>query len=283
MKIYVSSVAFKGMTVSELGAYASEHNLGIEFSANFTPSDHLADEFLQLSIDRIPHNYFPPPKTPFVLNLASKDEMIRDRSIAHCMQGIELAEQCGAMVYSAHAGFCLDPDPTRLGKKLDQPDAIDRESHWQLFLDSCGKVAEHARKKGVKFLLENNVLMASNLRKDGVNPLLCVDALEIQKLLRQMEGSGIGFLLDTAHLKVSAHSLNFDLREAAQELLPYIAYVHHSDNDGSIDSNEPLENDYWFLEFMKELHTQIHVLEVKDQQLQQIQSQLKLLTAAAYE
>ncbi len=56
------------------------------------------------------HNYFPPPKQQFVLNLSSPDEDTRQKSVAHVIQSIELAKTLNAKIYSVHAGFVNDPD-----------------------------------------------------------------------------------------------------------------------------------------------------------------------------
>ena len=68
MNIYFSSVAFKNCTIKQVGELAKANNLSIEFSANFQPNDRLLEDYLSLDINKIPHNYFPPPAIPFVLN-----------------------------------------------------------------------------------------------------------------------------------------------------------------------------------------------------------------------
>ena len=55
------------------------------------------------------HNYFPIPKKPFVLNLASFREDIFTASSAHIANAIDLSSQIGAKFYSFHAGYLIDP------------------------------------------------------------------------------------------------------------------------------------------------------------------------------
>ncbi|MEO9873143.1 sugar phosphate isomerase/epimerase family protein [Ekhidna sp.] len=280
MNIFVSSVAFKNLSIQEIDQIAIEQDFSIEFSANFDPSIELANQFRSLTIDRLPHNYFPPPETPFVLNLASQNEAILELSRNHCKQGIELASHCRLKYFSAHAGFCLDPSPESLGEKLLQPEYINRETNWDTFIDSCLMLSEEASKRDVQFLFENNVLMQTNMRTDGVNPLLCVEPWEILKVFQYVSTESLGFLLDTAHLKVSAKSLDFDMNEAVKELSHQIGYIHHSDNDGIKDSNEPLTDDYWFLKYMKGFNSIPHVLEVKNQSIGDIKNQISLLRSS---
>ena len=65
------------------------------------------------------HNYFPPPKNPFVLNLASSNNKILNLSLKHICKAIKLTSRIGAKYYSFHAGFLVDPMVDRLGKKFD--------------------------------------------------------------------------------------------------------------------------------------------------------------------
>lgn len=281
MNIFVSSVAFDQLSIEEVEFIAAKHNLSIEFSANFKPKEDLRDKFKASAIDRLPHNYFPPPADPFVLNLASQNEDILRLSRDHCKQGIELASICRLKYYSAHAGFCLDPSPDSLGKKLIQPDEINRDSYWDTFIESCKYLSDEAAKNDVIFLFENNVLMESNLRADGINPLLCVDSEEILKVFEEVNHASLGFLLDTAHLKVSAASMRFDKKCAVESLKDRIAYIHHSDNDGTRDTNEPLTNEYWFLNYLSQFSHLPHVVEVKNQTVDDLKKQISLLSSTA--
>ena len=58
-------------------------------------------------------------------------------------------------------------------------------------------------------MIENNVLSAKNAYEFSANPLLMCDPQECQKIMELLPGS-VKLLIDVAHLKVSANSLNFD-------------------------------------------------------------------------
>ena len=64
------------------------------------------------------HNYFPPPIEPFVFNLASKNELIFNKSFKHACSCIELASKLGLSRYSFHGGFRISPEAHQLGGKL---------------------------------------------------------------------------------------------------------------------------------------------------------------------
>jgi sugar phosphate isomerase/epimerase len=129
----------------------------------------------------------------------------------------------------------------------------------------------------VGFLVENNVTTKFNLRRDGQEVLFCSGPEEMVQLVKEIDSNWFGLLLDTAHLKVSAAALEFDRDQAADKVQPYVRYVHHSDNNGEKDTNEPLGKDYWFLNKMKHFRNCIHVIEVKNIAPLKIEDQINLL------
>ena len=57
-------------------------------------------------------------------------------------------------------------------------------------------------------------------------------------------------LIDVAHLKVSAESLNFDVRSFFNNCQGRIGGYHLSENDGFSDTNEKFNNNSWFWEYV---------------------------------
>jgi len=195
------------------------------------------------------HNYFPAPEQPFVLNLASSDAESLERSRMHCLQALQLSAELEAPFFAAHAGFAIQPRPDQLGRPL-QGEATPRGRSYRIFLDSVGELVEAGKRLGVDFLIENNVLSPGNLI-DGGNPfLLLVEADEIQQFARDI-GDDFGLLLDVAHLKVSATTLEFDPVTAMQALSGLTRAYHLSDNDGFEDQNRAFDETAWFLPYLK--------------------------------
>lgn len=282
--IYISSIVFAGQSPKEMADLAAKHEFPFEFSSGMPPDENLLNLFFQHPFPKLAHNYFPAPNVPFVLNLASRNEQILQTSIDHCLQGLTISKKAGASFYCAHAGFCLDPDPMELGKKLKQStEIIDREKHWEIFIKSVNYILEKAKNLDIDFYIENNVCAAMNINSHGQNPLLCSDFKEMGRLVNEVKHEKLGLLLDTAHLKVSARTLSFDLEEAMLELMPFIKAIHHSDNDGLLDSNQSIEKDYWFERFMPYFRNLPQVLEVKKQSIADIERQVELLRSFAQE
>jgi sugar phosphate isomerase/epimerase len=277
MQIAISTLAFMGMQAEDIVLLAKKNGWTIEFSSGMPYREDMEEFFIHAPIKRFAHNYFPAPKVPFVLNLASSNIEIRNQSIAHCINGLNLSKQVGAPFFSAHAGFCVDPKPDELGRKLVLSISFDRKQHWTLFIESLKIISTKAQELGLKFLIENNVLATVNVHPNGSNPLFCCDADEMKQMLKEVNSSNLALLIDTAHLKVSAHTLKFNADDAIKKISENILCIHHSDNDGSFDTNDRLTDDYWFLSHIKNFEKIAHVLEVKKLTEEEIKQQLTIL------
>lgn len=277
MEVVVSTLAMMGKPAEEVIAAAQRNNWALEFSSGMPYRVDMESVFLNAPVKRYAHNYFPAPKVPFVLNLASANKDIRETSVKHCIQGLELSKKVGAPFFSAHAGFCVDPHPDELGRKLALSNSFDRKGHYSIFKESLLVICNEAEKLGLKFLIENNVLAQVNVHPDGSNPLLCCDADEMLQVLKDVNHPALGLLIDTAHLRVSSNTLKFDLKHAVKNLKGKVGCIHHSDNDGTFDTNDKMQAGYWFLPFMEDFSDIVHVIEVKKLTEEEINQQIAIL------
>lgn len=197
------------------------------------------------------HNYFPVPKKSFVLNLASNNSQIYRKTLSNFKRSINLSNKLKSRYFSFHAGFLLDPNPKNLGKTLEKIKLQPRKKTFETFVKRVNEVADYAKKKNVKILIENNVLTKKNLLKFGSNPLLLTGPSEIIKFFKKTNNN-VGFLLDVGHLKVSSKTLEFNLFKAHKKLKPIIEGYHLSDNNGLEDSNKSFDKNSWFLKDMKQ-------------------------------
>ena len=197
------------------------------------------------------HNYFPVPKKSFVLNLASTDSQIYRKTLRNFKRSINLSNKLKSRYFSFHAGFLLDPNPKHLGKTLEKTKLQPRKKIFETFVKRVNEVANYAKKKNVKILIENNVLTKKNLLKFGSNPLLLTSPSEIIKFFKKTNNN-VGFLLDVGHLKVSSKTLEFNLFKAHKKLKRIIEGYHLSDNNGLEDSNKSFDKNSWFLKDIKQ-------------------------------
>lgn len=280
MEFYVSTTAFRRQKIEDILSLAEKEGLNLEFSSGLPYRKDMIEVFKNASCPRLPHNYFPAPESAFVLNLASDNSENRDRSLHHARQGLELASSVGAPLYSAHAGFCLDPAPEELGHKLKPHQLIPRPKAWENFISGVKDLCQLAKDLNILLLIENNVISQRNLSEDGSNPVLCANAEEFLQLAQEIDHPNFGLLIDTAHLKVSANTLGFSAKDFVEKVSPWVKGLHHSDNDGLEDTNLAIDENYWFLEFMPAFKNAVHVLEVHDQSVEEINRQRKLLEQA---
>lgn len=268
--IYVSSSAARYKTIGEaVRTLADEGYKNIELSGgtNWYPEwrtdlDKLRREY---ELNYLVHNYFPPPKDHFILNLSSLDPIVRQRSIDHIKQCIELSSQLGGAHYAFHAGFLVEFRLEEFGRALGTKRKLTKKQQaFDLFFSAFNEVELIARQKGVKLYVENNVYSDANYSVYGNDvPLMLCTADDYNETL---EHGSFNLLLDLAHLKVSSKSLGRDFAQQANTLLPIITYLHLSDNDGLSDTGGGIEKKSEIAALLEnhDLSDKVITLEVKD-------------------
>ena len=183
------------------------------------------------------HNYFPPPKEHFMLNLSSLDEDLYHKSIEHCMTAISMCKKLRSRKYAIHAGFLIDFLPSEAGKKISLKRVNDKKNAYRRF-SSAWKLLEDFADGEVDLYIENNVFSKSNKEtyKDN-NPFLFTDYISWTEFSNEVK---CNLLLDFAHLKVSATSLNLSFSSEVDHLFGLTDYFHISGNDGFHDQNQSI-------------------------------------------
>lgn len=221
------------------------------------------------------HNYCPVPRNPFVINLASSDKDILEKSVSHVSNSLELSGLHKLTHYAVHMGFLIDPKPSNLGNTLEKEKLNSKSKSLDIFFDSIHKLSEVAKKNKVKLLIENNVITKKNISQFGANPLLGTNFDDIDEIMKNVPHN-IGLLLDVAHLNVSCKTLDLDRIKEMKSLAKYTEGYHISDNDGLTDSNSPISSKSWFLPFI-EKSINYKVLEVYNYNSDSLKEQISLL------
>ena len=156
--IYVSSSCARAKTILDsIGRLARLGYKNIELSGGTEFLPDLAERLLiqkkDLRLNLLCHNYFPPPKEDFVLNLASLDDDVFERTISHFKQAIELSMILGADSFGLHTGLFLDLKPCELDGRLERKELYDREACLSRFCEGYEKLTGFAR--SINFYLEN--------------------------------------------------------------------------------------------------------------------------------
>ena len=280
--IYISTGGFNKKSVIEVIQLLSKNNIkAFELSGGiFTDNLESKLKILSNKFQFTVHNYFPPPKKPFVLNLASLNENIYQESVNHIKESIKLASFIKSPFYSFHAGFLIDPKVKELGKTIKNNNLYDRDKSLKRFIHSIKFLSKYASKYKIKLLVENNVITKSNISKFESNPLLMTDIKSTEEIVKNFD-KNLFFLVDVAHLKVSANTLNFDPREYLEIFKNKIGGYHLSDNNGLVDSNKEISKSSWFWPHLRN-DLNYYTLEVYDQNPKVLFSQLELAQKKVY-
>ena len=277
-KVFVSTGHYKNISPHKTLKYLIKKNIyDIEFSGGLPMSS--ADEkifFKKLNKHNVRlHNYFPPPKKKFVINLASKDKNILKKSISHVKKSIVYSKKINAKYFSFHAGFRIDPAVKKLGKKFEKTKITKKKESENIFLNSVKEINNFALKYKIKILIENNVINKKNLFLFNENPLLLTHPTDILKFFKKTP-KNVGFLLDVGHLKVSAKTEKFDLIQSLKKLNKLATGYHLSDNDFIEDQNLGFSKNSWFVKFLKK-DLDYYTLEVYDKNINEIKRIKKFL------
>ena len=254
----IKSFSYNDIKQIELsgGRYINKKNLNKLILTN--------NKYLNIRI----HNYFPVPKSKFVINLASNNKTIVKKSMKQLKNSIILAKNLNNEFFSFHAGFRVDPKPKNLGKKFKKIKIIEKKQAEKTFYSNLIVLNKFAKKENVKLLIENNVVNKKNFKVFGGNPLLLTSPNEIINFFKKLPDD-IGFLLDVGHLKVSSKTEKFDLKDAIIKLNKITTGYHLSNNNGLEDENKNFSSNVWFLKYLKK-NLNYYTLEIYNTKLKNI-------------
>jgi sugar phosphate isomerase/epimerase len=192
--IYVSTGAFHGGRLAEMAEACESLGAGLELSSGVRWHPGLEAEIDEVAVARkgklLVHNYFPPPEKPFVLNLASTNPFTLELSKAHARAAIDLTARLGAPFYSVHSGFAMDLKAEDLGRPDAQLRAkkVPNALAYTTFLAAVRELSGYAKARGVRLLIENNVIAKNQVRR---NPLKMQKVEELWPWLRSLIRKGV--------------------------------------------------------------------------------------------
>jgi sugar phosphate isomerase/epimerase len=234
--------------MSRIGDLRKHGLAAIELGAGVKVGNDLDRLFSEDGVQCFIHNYFPPPASSFVLNLASADESVRNRSADLVRAALELSARLGAPFYSVHGGFITDPVGfDGIGFVFPAPASKDEARHaMERFVDTLRGLLKNAAACGVKILIENNVCVQA-----AVGKLLLQESDGFAELFAALPDPNLGMLLDTGHLNVSARTLGFDRGLFVDRVQPYVRAFHVHDNDGTADTHDVVAQGSWVLDVLR--------------------------------
>lgn len=177
----------------------------------------------------IVHNYFPPTRNPFIMNLAARDEVIREKSLQVCRNAIDLCNHLGYKLYSFHPGF-------RVEETLDSDfelssNVIPYDEAFSTFIRSVEEIYGYAKSCGVDIALEN-----LEYKHDAY---MMTQPHEFKRLLDIFPD--IGVLMDIGHLNIASRKMGFEVSDFIECVGDNVKGIHIHENDGRSDQHlEPL-------------------------------------------
>lgn len=272
MKIFVSTSGTRGSSVAQALKLLDAGFSNIELSGGnaITDIEKQMANLAQKADSLMLHNYFPPPSIPFVFNLASNNEEIRNQSLNLATSSIKLSSSLKISHYAVHAGFLVDPKVSELGRRISKSNLLERSVGMSIFIESVKSLANVAKECNVNLLVENNVLSEDNMKSFGENPLLLVDEKEIISFFESI-GSDVGLLLDVGHLSVSSKTLGQSREDSMKNLAHLVSGYHLHDNNRLSDEHKEIAPNSWFLGLLSS-KARFATLEIHSQNIDEIRT-----------
>lgn len=280
--IYVSSSCVKNNNITEVICQLADKGIqNIELSGGTDYYSRVEHDLKRLKekyrLNYACHAYFPPPKVPFVVNLASCNDTIYMNSVEHYDNCIELLKKIGCYVLSVHAGFFVEIDKDEIGKKLSKVVIYDKNEAYSRFCYAYEKISKKCGEQDISLYLENNVLSCENYQEFKYqNYFMMTDYESIMYMKEQID---FNFLLDLGHLHVSADTLGLDYEQECSKLKKYVKWLHISENNGIYDEHKPLKKESAILkEFYKIFHSDLSVTLETVGEIKDILKSIELIT-----
>jgi sugar phosphate isomerase/epimerase len=229
----------------------------IEFTGNIRYEPNIETVLLDLQksrkLDMCVHNYFPPPPSEFVLNLASRDPAIKEQSRTLISRAVSLSEKLGKSLFTCHPGFRHNLLPRQHNHFFVTSDML-----------ACSEDDFYA---SVDELLASVLPPNFRLGIENLSPKSSDDAYSFLTSDRDIEHfldyykkeNRIGLLLDLGHLEVAAFLCGFNHRACLDKILrdhaSRIFEIHVSENDGRQDSHGVTSPDSWQIDFLQNNRT----------------------------
>ncbi len=223
------------------------------------------------------HNYFPIPKKSFVVNIASQNKSIRNKSLRHAFKAIRLCKQVDAKLYTIHPGFLEDPISSNLNK--DDYDFIWKKKKiksnyskgFRFMIGSLKQIAKFAKKNKVKLAIETEGSI------DKKNFLIMQKPREYSEFFKYFKPSEVGINLNVGHLNLASKAYNFSKIKFLNLIKNYIIAIEFSHNNGVKDQHLPVKSNtwYWSLFNDKRFKKSFKILEFRNTKIELIKKIIK--------
>lgn len=225
------------------------------------------------------HNYFPTPKKDFIINIASLNKKVRDKSFNQIKRSINFYKNIGARIYTFHPGFISDPVRTNNSQK--NYDFIWKKKKikknytlaFKHMLISLKKIVDFAKKKNVRIAIETE----GSFRKKYL--LLMQRSEEYRKIFKFFNPRELGVNLNIGHLNLASKAFKFSKTKFVDEIKDYIIAIEVSHNNGFEDEHLPIKKNAWYWKILnnKKFIDIPKILEFRNCNINKIKKSIDLL------
>jgi sugar phosphate isomerase/epimerase len=280
-RVYISSGAFKTKKIDKIFKICEKLNIkNIELSANIEHDENIEDKIYKKikNFNFLLHNYFPAPKEPFLLNFASSNEEIIQKSFNLAKKAIDISSIVGAEFYAVHCGFTFDSDGSHLGNSSQMNlKRISLDKAYNNFIKNIKILNNYAKRKNVKLAIENNVIADFGLI-DGENKIcLGADTEGLERIFDSINDDNLYLLLDLGHAKVNVNTVNLSIDKLIETFYEKIIGLHISDNNGKRDTNSKIGKNSDLVQYIMMLRDRYLIIEVYNLEEKEILEQIKIV------
>ena len=283
--LYVSSTFFPDRSrISDVLALCKRKGLfQIELGSNHSHDPDPVEAVRQFNCCYLVHNYFPAPREAFVLNIASLDEAVYQRSIDHIYRAIEYCERINAPLYTFHPGFLTDPKGANTDSSYYDFRFVNRrletanyEKAFGRMLDAVYRIVPYARDCGIRVAVETE---GSVTKKEH---LLMQRPDEYVRFFQYFSPDDIGITLNIGHLHLASRAFGFDKKMFVEIVQEYVTAMELSHNDGEQDEHRPLIPGEWYWEIINDSRFDhvYKILEFRDTHIDSVITNLSLLESS---
>ena len=278
--IYLSTTFAKDNTpVSKVLNFCKKNNINnVELGSNHCFEKNYYKICKKHNLNYLVHNYFPIPKKSFVVNVASLDKKIREKSILHVKKCIRFTKSINSKLYTFHPGFAEDPmSPNYSLKNYDFVwSKLKKNNYKKVFkqmIISLKEISTYAKQKSVNIAIETE---GSFKKKDL---LIMQRPKEFIELFKHFKPNDLGINLNIGHLNLASKAFNFSKKNFVKLLSKYIVAIEISHNNGLEDQHLPIKDNQWYLKILKsnDLKNALKILEFRNASIKQIKKSIKIL------
>ena len=260
--------------------YCTENGIyHIELGSNHAYEDNPASIVQRYPCQYLVHNYFPIPKESFVVNIASLNDDLYERSVSHVFAAIDFCSRIDAKLYTFHPGFLSDPGKSSSCSsnydfqfKNEQIPELRYENAFERMLCAVKCIVAYAHEKNVRIAIETE---GSVLHK---NHLLMQYPKEFSRFFDIFSPQVIGINLNIGHLRLAANVFGFDIADFIDLISEHVVAMELSHNGGHYDEHLPLVDGewYWDVIFDSRFTNAYKILEFRDTSIEDVLRNIKL-------